>query len=300
AVAQLSISPAIGVYIPTTELVKAVSGQEYKQEVSITLGGRVALNVGRRAGIEATVDYAPSKLKFSATGSSSTTDADILSASGRVFVELLPPANALSLQLHRGAGLVGRTGTAYQGDPDKSGAGVGPRGCTTCALRACSMRWRESAKCACVCPSSSFAGASARPRAPLRLASVARATVRASSGMPGSGVTTICSSRVRYKRWRSRRMEVVLRPRDPWPPASAQILVVRVVRTSGIVTIWLRVGARSSASRTRDSTCGSVRRRTRVPWNARAQSCNGKSIRPSLNGFTPQCHHRSGASLLSS
>src|SRR5256885_14818292 len=41
AVAQLSISPAIGVYIPTTELVKAVSGQQFKQEVSITLGGRV-------------------------------------------------------------------------------------------------------------------------------------------------------------------------------------------------------------------------------------------------------------------
>jgi len=123
AVAQLSISPAIGVYIPTTELVKAVSGQEYKQEVSITLGGRVGLNVGRRAGIEATVDYAPSKLKFSATGSSSTTDADILSASGRVFVELLPPANALSLQLNGGAGLVRRTGTAYQGDPDNSDVG---------------------------------------------------------------------------------------------------------------------------------------------------------------------------------
>src|SRR2546430_17613805 len=73
AVAQLSISPAIGVYIPTTELTKAVTGQEYKQEISITLGGRVGLSLGRRAGIEATVDYAPSKLKFSATGSSSTT-----------------------------------------------------------------------------------------------------------------------------------------------------------------------------------------------------------------------------------
>src|SRR2546422_5560679 len=52
AVAQLSISPAIGVYIPTTELTKAVTGQEYKQEISITLGGRVGLSLGRRAGID--------------------------------------------------------------------------------------------------------------------------------------------------------------------------------------------------------------------------------------------------------
>jgi len=123
AVAQLSISPAIGVYIPTTELVKAVSGQQFKQEVSITLGGRVGLNFGRRLGIEGTVDYAPSKLKFSATGTDSTGDADILSASGRVFVELLPPSNAVSLQLNGGAGLVRRTGTAYQGDPDNSDVG---------------------------------------------------------------------------------------------------------------------------------------------------------------------------------
>ena len=123
AVAQLSISPAIGVYIPTTELTKAVTGQEYKQEVSITLGGRVGLSLGRRAGIEATVDYAPSKLKFSATGSSSTTDANILSASGRAFIELLPPTNAVSLQLNGGGGLVRRSGTAYEGDPDNSDLG---------------------------------------------------------------------------------------------------------------------------------------------------------------------------------
>jgi hypothetical protein len=121
--AQLSISPAIGVYIPTSELVKAASGQQFKQEVSITLGGRVGLNFGRRAGIEATVDYAPSKLKFSATGTDTTGNADILSASGRLFLELLPPANPVSLQLNGGAGVVRRTGTAYQGDPDNSDVG---------------------------------------------------------------------------------------------------------------------------------------------------------------------------------
>ena len=38
----LSFTPNIGVYIPTTELVKAASGEEFKQEISMTLGGRLA------------------------------------------------------------------------------------------------------------------------------------------------------------------------------------------------------------------------------------------------------------------
>lgn len=32
---RISLAPNIGVYIPTTELVKAASGEEFKQEVSI-------------------------------------------------------------------------------------------------------------------------------------------------------------------------------------------------------------------------------------------------------------------------
>ena len=96
ATAQLSISPTIGVYIPTTELAKAASGQQYKQEISITLGGRVGLNFGQRLGLEGTAVYAPSNLKFSATGSSSSTSANILTGSGRAFVELIPrPAPSL-------------------------------------------------------------------------------------------------------------------------------------------------------------------------------------------------------------
>ena len=122
--AQLSISPTIGVYIPTTELVKAASGGEFKQEVSITVGGRLGLNFGQRAGLEATVVYAPSNLQFSTTsGSSSTTDANVLTGSGRAFLELLPKTNAISLQLNGGVGIVQRSGTAYEGVPDNSDVG---------------------------------------------------------------------------------------------------------------------------------------------------------------------------------
>src|ERR687889_2355776 len=59
----LSFTPNIGVYIPTTELVKAASGQEFKQEVSLTLGGRLGIFFGQRLGFEFTGDYAPSDLK---------------------------------------------------------------------------------------------------------------------------------------------------------------------------------------------------------------------------------------------
>ncbi|HVH68677.1 MAG TPA: hypothetical protein VM716_12490 [Gemmatimonadales bacterium] len=120
---QLSISPTIGVYIPTTELVKAASGQEYEQEVSITLGGRVGLSLGQRLGLEGTAVYAPSSLKFSATGTSSTTDANILTGSGRAFVELVPRSSPISLQLNGGVGVVHRSGAAYQGDPQATDVG---------------------------------------------------------------------------------------------------------------------------------------------------------------------------------
>ncbi|PYP98471.1 MAG: hypothetical protein DMD34_02355 [Gemmatimonadetes bacterium] len=121
--AQLSISPTIGVYIPTTELVKAASGDEFKQEVSVTVGGRLGFNFGQRVGLDATVVYAPSNLQFSTSGSSSTMDANVLTGSGRAFVELLPKTNPISLQLNGGVGIVQRSGTAYEGVPDNSDVG---------------------------------------------------------------------------------------------------------------------------------------------------------------------------------
>lgn len=121
--AQLSLSPTIGVYIPTAELVQAASGQQFKQEISITVGGRVGLNLGQRLGLEGTAVYAPSSLKFSASGSSSTTDANILTGSGRAYVELIPRTSPISLQLNGGVGWVHRSGTAYQGDPQATDMG---------------------------------------------------------------------------------------------------------------------------------------------------------------------------------
>src|SRR5215210_8411866 len=63
AAQRLSLSPTIGVYIPTSELVKAANGEEFKQEVALAIGGRVGLNFSPRFGILTSVTYVPSDLK---------------------------------------------------------------------------------------------------------------------------------------------------------------------------------------------------------------------------------------------
>src|SRR5919109_5300986 len=82
---RVSIAPNIGVYIPTTELVKAASGQEFKQEVSITLGGRLGIFFTERLGLEVTGTYAPSDLKMTQSGfGDQQQDANVFTGSGRL------------------------------------------------------------------------------------------------------------------------------------------------------------------------------------------------------------------------
>src|SRR3954454_5531725 len=61
---KVSLSPTIGVYIPTTELVKAASGEQFKQEVGLAVGGRLGVNFSPRFGILTSVTYVPSDLKL--------------------------------------------------------------------------------------------------------------------------------------------------------------------------------------------------------------------------------------------
>ena len=49
---RVSLSPTIGVYIPTSELVKAANGEEFKQEVGLAVGGRLGITLSPRFGIE--------------------------------------------------------------------------------------------------------------------------------------------------------------------------------------------------------------------------------------------------------
>ena len=48
---KVSLSPTIGVYIPTSELIKAANGDEFKQEVGLAVGGRLGFLFSPRFGL---------------------------------------------------------------------------------------------------------------------------------------------------------------------------------------------------------------------------------------------------------
>jgi hypothetical protein len=120
---SLSLAPTFGVYFPTTELVKAVNGRSFKQEVGVAVGGRLGIGFSRRFGFQATGSYVPSNLRFAFDGTNQTTDASLFFGAGKLSFFLLPPTSPVSFQLNGGVALVKRSGTAYQDLKDKTSVG---------------------------------------------------------------------------------------------------------------------------------------------------------------------------------
>ncbi len=120
AAQKLSLSPTIGVYIPTTELVKAANGQEFKQEIALAVGGRLGLNFSPRIGVVTSVTYVPSSLRFNFNQTETKTDANLLFGTARATVYVIPTTSPLWLNLNAGASMVKRGGEAYDSLPDKT------------------------------------------------------------------------------------------------------------------------------------------------------------------------------------
>jgi hypothetical protein len=121
---RISIAPNIGVYIPTTELVKAASGEEFKQEVSLTVGGRLGILLTQRLGLEFTGAYAPSDLKITQAGfGDQNQDANVFTGSGRISYQLIPLSSPLGFELTGGVGVINRSGDFYAGMQDKTDIG---------------------------------------------------------------------------------------------------------------------------------------------------------------------------------
>jgi outer membrane protein with beta-barrel domain len=121
---RISVAPNIGVYIPTTELVKAASGEQFKQEMSITLGGRVGIFFTERLGLELTGAYAPSDLKVTQSGfSDQNQDANVFTGSGRLSYQLVPYTSPIAFIVTGGVGVVNRSGAFYAGMQDKTDIG---------------------------------------------------------------------------------------------------------------------------------------------------------------------------------
>jgi hypothetical protein len=121
AAQRVSLAPSIGLYIPTTELVKAASGQEFKQEVSITLGGRMGIELSNRLGLELTGAYAPGNLRISQSGfSDQSQDANIFTGSGRISYQLVPYTSPVAFLVTGGVGVINRSGAFYDGVENKT------------------------------------------------------------------------------------------------------------------------------------------------------------------------------------
>ena len=124
AAQRISFAPNIGVYVPTTELVKAANGDQFKQEISLTLGGRLGIALGQRLGLEFTGAYAPSDLKVTPTGlASQSQDANIFTGSGRISFQLIPYTSPVAFVVTGGVGVINRSGDFYSNVANKTDIG---------------------------------------------------------------------------------------------------------------------------------------------------------------------------------
>jgi hypothetical protein len=120
----LSFTPNIGVYIPTTELVRAASGEEFKQEISLTLGGRLGVALSQRLGLEFTGAYAPSDLKITASGlGDQNQNANVFTGSGRISYQLVPYTSPVAFVVTGGVGVINRSGEFYANVENKTDIG---------------------------------------------------------------------------------------------------------------------------------------------------------------------------------
>ncbi|HEY7611430.1 MAG TPA: hypothetical protein VH764_00435 [Gemmatimonadales bacterium] len=120
---RVSLSPTIGVYIPTSELVKAAEGEEFKQEVALSVGGRLGVTLSPRFGIETSVSYVPSNLRFTFDQTETTTDANLLLGTLRASFHAIPMTSPVWLTLNGGASMIRRGGEAYRDAEDRSDFG---------------------------------------------------------------------------------------------------------------------------------------------------------------------------------
>ena len=120
---RLSLSPTIGVYIPTSELVKAAEGEEFQQEIALSVGGRLGVTLSPRFGIETSVSYVPSNLRFTFDETEATTDANLLLGTVRATFHAIPMTSPVWLSLNGGASLIRRGGEAYEEAEDRSDIG---------------------------------------------------------------------------------------------------------------------------------------------------------------------------------
>ena len=129
-----SITPYIGVTVPTADLLKySQSGsstpQVTKIPIGFTFGGRLGIAVGRRVGIDTDVGYSPGSLELSDAGTKVNQDVHTLSGSTKLTFYPILRTSPVWIGVSGGVGAVRHT-FAKGGEADLAGikptTSVGP------------------------------------------------------------------------------------------------------------------------------------------------------------------------------
>ena len=102
---------------------KASQGQEFKQEIALAVGGRLGVTLSPRFGLETSVSYVPSDLRFTFDETETTTDANLLLGTLRATFHAIPMTSPVWLSLNGGVSMIRRGGEAYAEATDNSDVG---------------------------------------------------------------------------------------------------------------------------------------------------------------------------------
>jgi opacity protein-like surface antigen len=121
AAQRLSISPEIGFYIPTENLVEIANGTAGELEAGPSFGLRLLVGLGRRVSLSVGGAYVPTTFEVRAGGGPVTQqDARLFTGAGQLVLYLIPPTSPLSVFLNGGVGVVSRGGVAFTDDAENS------------------------------------------------------------------------------------------------------------------------------------------------------------------------------------
>ncbi len=119
--AQVSFSPTVGAYLPTSNIADIVVGTDsianVKQDVGLALGANLGIGLSSRVGLMFAGSYVPSQLSgtIGGDGSWSQSDANLFFGNANVTVFLIKPTSPVWIALSGGGSVVSRSGQAYDG-----------------------------------------------------------------------------------------------------------------------------------------------------------------------------------------
>jgi hypothetical protein len=119
---RLSLSPQIGLYVPTKAMYDvANTGDIYQLQAGLSFGARVGLWFGKRIGIDLSGNYVPTTFRLESGGTAlSSEKARLFTGAGQVVLFLIPASSPLSLYVNGGVGVVSHGGVAFTSEASTS------------------------------------------------------------------------------------------------------------------------------------------------------------------------------------